>query len=91
MGIGGYNLITSHLPDRILKLVSFMGMGGNRSYGLHQMEKAAHMNKGIRAPLAGMALLGYHIKFEFILGLGEVDFDYVKKLLDHMSTRIDGV
>lgn len=45
-----------------------MGMGGNRSYGLRQLEKAATMDMGIRAPLAGMGLLGYHIKVEFILG-----------------------
>ena len=90
MGIGAYNVITSHLPDRILRLVSFMGMGGNRSYGLRQMEKAAFMDKGIRAPLSGLGLLAYHIKVEFLLGLGEVDFDYVKKLMDHMSSRIEG-
>lgn len=90
MGIGAYNVITSHLPDRILRLVSFMGMGGNRSYGLRQAEKAAFMEKGIRAPLAGLGLLGYHIKVEFLLGLGEVDFDYVKKLIEHMSRRIEG-
>lgn len=90
MGIGAYNLITSHLPDRILRLVSFMGMGGHRSYGLKQIEKAAFMEKGIRAPLAGLGLLGYHLKVEFLLGLGEVEFDYVKKLLDHMSQRIEG-
>jgi len=90
MGIGAYNLITSHLPDRILKLVSFIGMGGNRSYGLRQVEKAAFMEQGIRAPLAGMGLLGYYIKVEFILGLGEVDFPYVEKLLDLVKKKIDG-
>ena len=90
MGIGAYNVITSHLPDRILRLVSFMGMGGNRSYGLRQAEKAAFMEKGIRAPLAGLGLLGYHIKVEFLLGLGEVDFEYVNKLIEHMSKRIEG-
>jgi len=90
MGIGAYNVITSHLPNRILSLVSFMGMGGNRSYGLKQAEKAAFMEKGIRAPLAGLGLLGYHIKVEFLLGLGEVDFEYVGKLIDHMSKRIEG-
>lgn len=37
MGIGAYNIITSHLPDRILKLVSFIGMGGNRSYGMSKL------------------------------------------------------
>ena len=65
MGIGGYNLITSHLPDRILRLVSFMGMGGNRSYGLRQLEKAAFMQQGIRTTLAGLALLGYTIKVRY--------------------------
>lgn len=90
MGIGAYNVITSHLPDRILRLVSFMGMGGNRSYGLRQAEKAAFMEKGIRAPLAGLGLLGYHIKVEFLLGLGEVNFEYVNKLIEHMSKRIEG-
>ncbi|KAI1296597.1 Tetratricopeptide repeat protein 39B [Halotydeus destructor] len=90
MGIGAYNLITSHLPDRILKLVSFMGMGGNRSYGLRQLEKAAYMDKGIRAPLAGMGLLGYYIKVEFILGIGEVNFEYVERLLEVVRKKIDG-
>lgn len=91
MGIGAYNIITSHLPDRILKLVSFIGMGGNRSYGLRQVEKAAYMEQGIRSPLAGMGLLGYYIKVEFLLGLGEVDFDYVHKLLELVKKKIDGV
>lgn len=62
MGIGGYNLITSHLPDRILRLFSFIGMGGNRVYGLRQLERAAFMERGIRTSMAAMALLGYSIK-----------------------------
>lgn len=62
MGIGGYNLITSHLPDRILRLFSFIGMGGNRAFGLRQLERAAFMERGIRTSLAAMALLGYSIK-----------------------------
>ncbi|RWS25081.1 tetratricopeptide repeat protein 39B-like protein [Leptotrombidium deliense] len=82
MGIGTFNLIISHLPTRVLKLLEFVGFSGNRSIGFKELELATEMCDGLRAPLAALIMMVYHCYVEHFFGLGDTDLEYVTKLVN---------
>ena len=82
MGVGTFNLMISHMPSKVLKLLEFIGFSGNRQIGFHELESATGMTDGLRSPLAVLISMTYHCYVEHYFGLGEGDLDYVKDLLD---------
>ena len=48
MGIGAFNLMISLLPARIIKLLEFIGFGGNKSLGLQELEQGFLLKNGLR-------------------------------------------
>ncbi|CAG2121771.1 unnamed protein product, partial [Medioppia subpectinata] len=83
MGIGTFNLMISHMPSKVLKLLEFVGFSGDRAQGFAELEQSTQMTDGLRCPLAALIMLVYQTYIEHIFGLGEGDLDCVENLLDY--------
>ncbi|XP_064197020.1 tetratricopeptide repeat protein 39A-like isoform X1 [Anguilla rostrata] len=80
LGVGSFNLMLSLLPTKILRLLEFVGMSGNKECGLQQLGEGA-ATPTFRAFLCSMLLLCYHTFMSFILGTGEGDVGDAERLL----------
>ncbi|KAG7260441.1 hypothetical protein CRUP_029440 [Coryphaenoides rupestris] len=67
LGIGSFNLMLSLLPQRILRLLEFIGFSGNREFGLSQLMEGS-ANHSLRSILSALTLLFYHTYVSLILG-----------------------
>lgn len=86
MGIGTFNLMISHMPSKILKILEVLGFSGNRSTGFNQLEAACEMTDGLRSPLALLIAMTYHCYVEHYFGTGDGDIEYVSNLLEKALT-----
>ena len=82
MGIGTFNLMISHMPSKILKILEVLGFSGNRATGFTQLEAACEMTDGLRSPLALLIAMTYHCYVEHYFGTGDGDIEYVADLLE---------
>ncbi|CAL8383894.1 unnamed protein product [Arctogadus glacialis] len=81
LGIGSFNLMLSLLPQRILRLLEFIGFSGNRNFGLSQLMEGS-ANHSLRSILSALTLLFYHTYVSLILGTGEGDLVEAEALLE---------
>lgn len=82
MGIGTFNIMISHMPSKILKILEVFGFSGNRTIGFAELELATLMTDGLRSPLALLISMTYHCYVEHYFGVGEGDIGYVSSLLE---------
>lgn len=78
---GGFELMLSHFPERVLRIVKFFGFPGDRKEGMRLMLTSAQ-NDGMWSSASGLILLGYQMQVEYIIGLGETDIKMVDELLE---------
>lgn len=81
LGVGSFNLMLSLLPQRILRLLEFIGFSGNRNFGLAQLREGAY-DHSIRSILCALTLLFYHTYVSLILGTGEGNLVEAEALLE---------
>ncbi|XP_076019360.1 tetratricopeptide repeat protein 39B [Genypterus blacodes] len=81
LGIGSFNLMLSLLPQRILRLLEFIGFSGNREFGLSQLREGAS-SQSLRSILSALTLLFYHTYVSLILGTGEGNLTEAEALLE---------
>ncbi|KAF3698178.1 Tetratricopeptide repeat protein 39B [Channa argus] len=81
LGIGSFNLMLSLLPQRILRLLEFIGFSGNRGFGLSQLREGASTNS-LRSILCALTLLFYNTYVSLILGTGEGNLVEAEALLE---------
>uniref|UniRef100_A0A7N5ZU35 Tetratricopeptide repeat protein 39B n=1 Tax=Anabas testudineus TaxID=64144 RepID=A0A7N5ZU35_ANATE len=81
LGIGSFNLMLSLLPQRILRLLEFIGFSGNRGFGLSQLREGASSHS-LRSILCALTLLFYHTYVSLILGTGEGNLVEAEALLE---------
>lgn len=81
LGIGSFNLMLSLLPQRILRLLEFIGFSGNREFGLSQLREGASSHS-LRSILCALTLLFYHTYVSLILGTGEGNLAEAEALLE---------
>uniref|UniRef100_A0A7N8YJS0 Tetratricopeptide repeat protein 39B n=1 Tax=Mastacembelus armatus TaxID=205130 RepID=A0A7N8YJS0_9TELE len=81
LGIGSFNLMLSLLPQRILRLLEFIGFSGNRNFGLSQLREGAS-SQSLRSILCALTLLFYHTYVSLILGTGEGNLVEAEALLE---------
>ncbi|KAJ8274840.1 hypothetical protein COCON_G00094650 [Conger conger] len=80
LGVGSFNLMLSLVPTKMLRLLEFVGISGNKECGLQQLEEGG-TTPTLRAFLCSMVLLCYHTFMSFILGTGEGDVGDAERLL----------
>uniref|UniRef100_A0A8C4NP43 Tetratricopeptide repeat protein 39B n=1 Tax=Dicentrarchus labrax TaxID=13489 RepID=A0A8C4NP43_DICLA len=81
LGIGSFNLMLSLLPQRILRLLEFIGFSGNRGFGLSQLREGASSHS-LRSILCALTLLFYNTYVSLILGTGEGNLVEAEALLE---------
>uniref|UniRef100_A0A3P8QDU0 Tetratricopeptide repeat protein 39B n=1 Tax=Astatotilapia calliptera TaxID=8154 RepID=A0A3P8QDU0_ASTCA len=81
LGIGSFNLMLSLLPQRILRLLEFIGFSGNRGFGLSQLREGASSHS-LRSILCVLTLLFYHTYVSLILGTAEGNLVEAEALLE---------
>lgn len=81
LGIGSFNLMLSLLPQRILRLLEFIGFSGNRRFGLSQLREGAS-SQSLRSILCVLTLLFYNTYVSLILGTGEGNLVEAEALLE---------
>ena len=82
MGTGAINLILSHLPSRVMKLLQLIGFSGDRSNGLNYLNQAADNTESLRFAHSQILILAYDCYMEQFLGLGKGDLDNVDRLVE---------
>ncbi|XP_015786877.1 tetratricopeptide repeat protein 39B [Tetranychus urticae] len=81
MGLGTFNLMISHLPSKVLRLLEFVGFSGNRSIGFTELEASTAITDGLRSPLAKLIMMAYFCYIEHLFGLGNEDLTLVTNIL----------
>uniref|UniRef100_A0A7N8Y3X7 Tetratricopeptide repeat protein 39B n=1 Tax=Mastacembelus armatus TaxID=205130 RepID=A0A7N8Y3X7_9TELE len=87
LGIGSFNLMLSLLPQRILRLLEFIGFSGNRNFGLSQLREGAS-SQSLRSILCALTLLFYHTYVSLILGRKTQRFVFQGSIILFYSARI---
>ncbi|XP_071532813.1 tetratricopeptide repeat protein 39B-like isoform X3 [Panulirus ornatus] len=99
MGVGAFNLMISQLPQKILKLLEFVGFSGNKScqvrdqkhLGLAELERGFFLEGSLRRVLCALVLLGYHLIATYVLGTSEGDLEMAQVILDdHLKLYPNG-
>ncbi|XP_043954365.1 tetratricopeptide repeat protein 39B [Gambusia affinis] len=81
LGIGSFNLMLSLLPQKVLRLLEFIGFSGNRSFGLSQLREGA-ASQSLRSIICVLTLLFYNTYVSLILGTGEGNLMEAEALLE---------
>ncbi|XP_014866884.1 PREDICTED: tetratricopeptide repeat protein 39B [Poecilia mexicana] len=81
LGIGSFNLMLSLLPQKILRLLEFIGFSGNRGFGLSQLREGA-ASQSLRSIICVLTLLFYNTYVSLILGTGEGNLTEAEALLE---------
>lgn len=82
-------MIISMSPPRVLRILSYFGYRFERKKSLSLLEMIASSNS-VWSPIAGLALLGFHLEIQFIACLGECDLKLTEKLLCINRKRYPG-
>lgn len=92
LGAGSFNLMISLLPQRVLKLLEFIGFSGSRSVGLSELEKGYELETSIRRVLCAIVLLGYHLIVVYVLSNGEGNLVQANAILEEqLKLKPNGV
>ncbi|KAM9426107.1 tetratricopeptide repeat protein 39B [Pholidichthys leucotaenia] len=86
LGIGSFNLMLSLLPQRILRLLEFIGFSGNRGFGLSQLREGAS-SSSLRSILCALTLLFYNTYVSLILGTAEGNLVEAEALLEPYQAK----
>lgn len=81
MGIGTFNLMISLLPQRVIKLLEFIGFSGNKASGLADLVAGYEMKDGLRRNLSVMTLLGYHLIVCTVVCYQDGDLKFADEIL----------
>lgn len=81
MGIGTFNLMISMLPQRVIKLLEFIGFSGNKRTGLSDLVAGYNMENGLRRILCVMNLLGYHLIITQVVCYQDGDLEFANEIL----------
>lgn len=91
MGIGSFNLMISLMPQRVIKLLEFIGFSGNKEIGLNDLITGYHMEGGLRRILCTMTLLGYNLIVCYVLCYQDGDLEFCSQILEkqlEVSVRV---
>lgn len=81
LGIGAFNLLISHLPTRIIKLLEFIGFSGSKERGLKELHLGYGLTDGIRNILSVLALLTYHLIVLYVVSHSDGDLEFCEEIL----------
>ncbi|RWS17300.1 tetratricopeptide repeat protein 39B-like protein [Dinothrombium tinctorium] len=79
--------IVSLLPKKIHKLLSIAGFSGDKDVALAMIKRATELRKGIRCRVSVMAIQGFCLYFEQLMGLCEIDEEWIENLVEEYRRK----
>lgn len=83
MGIGTFNLMISLLPQRVIKMLEFVGFSGNKQNGMKDLVACYQMKKGLRRNLSVMTLLTYNLIIRPVVCYQDGDLQFADQILQN--------
>lgn len=76
LGIGAFDLVISLFPNKLAKLLEFVGFSSDRQVALEELTKSVDLVDGIFYDVTSIILSVYYGFLEFFYGLGESNVVY---------------
>jgi hypothetical protein len=80
VGWGFYNILISHLPDRVLKLLAFVGFDSDRDLGIQMCRFVTEQKRTFRHKVLAFLICFYSFYIEQFFGCGTADKEWVRLL-----------
>ena len=80
LGWGFYNILISHMPDRVLKILAFVGFDCDRDLGLEMCRFVTQSKRTFRHKMLAFIICFYSFYIEQFFGCGTADKEWVKLL-----------
>lgn len=81
--LAGFELSISFLPSRFKKLLQFIGHSIDRSAGLERLRSVEKYQESTVYCLVSAGLIIYYGVGVYFYGIGESDYDCLRKIIDH--------
>ena len=82
LGWGFYNIVMSHLPARVLRVLAFVGFASDRDTGLKFCYELTMNPETYRTKVLSFLFCFYSFYLEQFFGCGTADLTWVKKITD---------
>jgi hypothetical protein len=82
LGIGALNLVFSHLPQRVLKILELIGFSGSRTVGLELLSKVSNDENGLRYFPSQLVVASYECYMNQMFGVGNSNIDIVEEFVN---------
>ncbi|XP_054165702.1 tetratricopeptide repeat protein 39A-like isoform X2 [Oppia nitens] len=89
LGNGAINLVFSHLPKRVLKLLEIIGFSGDRRVGLDLLNRCATDSAGLRYFPAQLVIAGYECYINQMFGVSKSNLEVVEQFVDKGLANCD--
>lgn len=79
LGIGAFDLIISFFPNKLAKLLEFVGFGCDRGVALEELNISVRLVDGLLYDVTSILLSSYYGFLEYFYGLGEGDVEFFNR------------
>ena len=86
-GVGTSNLILSHLPTRVIKLLKWVGFSGDRPEAIKNLKAAAAIKDGLRYKVVALITISFNLYMEQYYGLGKGDIAWSRDLIHDLHQQ----
>ena len=86
-GVGTSNLILSHLPSRLIKVLKWVGFSGDRMEAVKNLKKAASITEGLRYKIVALITISFNLYMEQYYGLGKGDIAWSRQLIHDLHAQ----
>ncbi|KAI1296840.1 Tetratricopeptide repeat protein 39B [Halotydeus destructor] len=79
LGIGAFDLFVSMFPNKLAKLLEYVGFHSNRDIALDELNKSVNLPDGLLYDISSILLSTYYGFVEFFYGCGEPNMAFFEK------------
>ncbi|KAI1291920.1 Tetratricopeptide repeat protein 39B [Halotydeus destructor] len=80
-GVGTANLVLSHLPARVLKILKWAGFSGDKFEALKNLKHAASLRDALRFKIVSLITITYNLYMEQYYGHGKGNLNWSRDLV----------
>lgn len=87
LGIGGFDLFVSMFPNKLAKLLEYVGFSSNRDVALQELNKSVDLVDGLMYDISSILLSTYYGFVEYFYGCGEGNINFFEKQSKNWARR----